>query len=376
MKKPIFRVKKGRHDQLVAELAKEISKPDSCPRELSAEKMVAAFTQMAFGALQDYHEQLAETDAPAENYYERDEMAQRSRDQGRCAWEHFRLQAQTRFHLALIELMHESFAFADAIYVERTGGSPAEIAEALPLREEIEHNVLRHAVIRLNQLPIQRPENAWHIFEPGDEKLPAEFQIARLIFKDMALWTYDHAAVTLTLQQIILGFVQKHEHPVGEAKFYAQETADLIYEHIDGAIQVMLLILANWSLMLSKHSAVKRHEIEIAPKEARGIQPSKEQLKEFANALISSWVDELSFDWRGRGRTVKKTREIEAEREQLIQELRRIAAALMAEGEKITWEALAMRRKRPPNNLQGGEALRKEAKRLKLSLREFNPDKN
>ncbi len=143
-----------RRDQLVEELATQIANPENYTRDLPAEKMREAFTRLSLDGLEDYQGQLIKAAASAEDNLDPDEMLRRSRDLGDCAWEHFRHHAQARFHLALIELMHESLAFADAIDAERFGASPDVIADASPTRRGVEHNVLRHALTRLNQLPL------------------------------------------------------------------------------------------------------------------------------------------------------------------------------------------------------------------------------
>ncbi len=338
--------------------------------------MIEAFKTLSLEALLDYQRMLDKTEAPPEKYLDPADIQQRAQHLGECGWEHFRHHAQMKFRLALIELVHESLAFTGEIYTRRCGATEEEINEARPTHEDIQHNVLRHAVIRLNQLPLRKSPESWFNDEADSEDRNMQFRVARLIFKDLSLWTYDHTAVSIMFQQLILPFLETHESPDEEAALWGNESAELIWEHIDGAVQVMLLILVNWVLLLSKHSAVKRHEVELNTKQAKQIKPSKEQLKDIAETLISSWIDGLPFDWRGSGRPVKKSNEIDVARELLSHELHEIAAAITADGERVTWEALAMRRKRPLDKPQSGESLRKEAAALNLPLNEFKPEEN
>lgn len=376
MKDKTFRINKTRQDQLVEELAAEISNPASYTRELPAEKMLEAFTRLSLAGLRDYQDQLEKTGAPAEEYLDPAVMWLRSRQLGECAWEHFRQHAQARFHLAFVELMHESLGFSDSIYARNCGASAEEIEDSLPRREDLEQNVLRHAVTRLGQLPRYFPDYTQLSNEVEDVSGAIQKRIAVLIFRDLPLWTYDHNAVSITIQKWIGGVVQKFRNPDKEATAFGNEAADLLWEHIGGAVQAMLAILTEWVLMLSKHSFVKRHDLEIDPRQARELQPSKEKLKEIASNVIGLWIDGLPFDWRGSGRPVKTTSERILARERLALELHDIAVKLIAAGERVTWDTLAQHRNRPPNSPQGGESLRKEAAALKLSLSEFKSEKN
>lgn len=153
MQQPSFRMNKTRQDHMVEVLAAQLSNPESYTRDLSAEKMIDAFTRLSLEGLQEFQDYLVKTGAPAENYLGYEVIEQRSQQLGICAWEHFRYHAQERFHLAFIELMHESLGFSDSIYARNCGASAEEIEDSLPRREDLEQNVLRHAVTRLSQLP-------------------------------------------------------------------------------------------------------------------------------------------------------------------------------------------------------------------------------
>ena len=376
MKKPIYRVSKTRQDQLVDKLADQLMTPDSFIRDLSPELMQEAFRLLAKDALEEHQGNLEKLNAAPEERMAAAELELRAQQLSECAWAHFAREAQTRFRLALVELMHESLGFMDAIYAERCGKTDEEIREARPTLEEIEHNVLRHALVRLHKLPIQHEPTSWHNDDVFADAENLQLKVARLIFKDLSLWSYDYTGTARLFQQLIRPFLAEHESPDDEAALWANESAEVVWEHIGGATQIMLLILVNWALLLSKHSAVKRQEVELDLRQAKQIQPSKEQLKKIADTFIGLWLDGLSFDWRASGRAVKKTREIEADRERLSHELHELVAALVDDDVKITWEALAVRRDRPPDNLQSGESLRKEAAALNLSLSEFKPEKN
>lgn len=375
-KEETYRVNKTRQDQLIEEMVDRIISPESFVRDLPPEQIIDALIRLELEALRDYQEILDRREAPLDSYPDPADMWKRANHLGQCAWEHFRQNAAEKFRLSLVELVNESLGFAESIYVEHSGGSKQEIEEARPTPADIQQNVLRHSVIRLNQLPLRRESNDWQYAELGETPSQIHLQAARLIFKDLALWSYDHSSVCLLIQKMIRSYTAKHEDPDGEAKLWGDETAELMWEHIDGAVQTALLVLSTWALLLSKQSAVRRYEVEIEPGEAKQLQAPKEKLKEIANELVGIWIDGLPFEWRGRGRPAKTSAEITVEAARLLAELRSIAQTIACNGGQVTWEKLASSRNRPLVNPQSGESLRKEAAALGLRLSDIKPEEN
>ncbi len=370
------RVKKARQDQLINELIYEIIAPDSFIRDLPPEKIIDALRRLKLEGLQDYQESLERQNIPPESHPDPADIWKLANILGQCAWEHFRKNAAEKFRLALVELFSESLGYAESISIQYGGGSQKEIEAALPTSDEVQYNVLRHSVVRMNQLPLKREENDWHLAEMG-ENMPMQLQAARLIFLGLPLWTYDHAGLCLQMQESIRPFLAKHEDPDAEAAFLADGAAEVVWAHIDGAIQTMLLILTNYAFLLCKQSAADKNEIEMVPEEAKQILASKEMFKEIADNLISRWIDSLPFDWRGPGRPAKTSVQISADAARLIDELREIAQKIISSKDgQVTWEKLASERKRPMSKLQSGESLRKEAAALGIHLRDIKPEEN
>ena len=250
-----------------------------------------------------------------------------------CVSSYFHEHAHEKFQVALAELIQESLAFAHPIYRAKCGASKEEINEGSPKLADLQQNVLRRSILRLNNLPYRR--HAENDIDVSNEALSPLNRASAEIFNHLAFWTYDHVRVAHLFKDTILPSVKDHDRPNEEAEFYAKEAAEIVWDNIDGAMQAMVNILTVFAYELAKASAMQRHRHLVPRSEAKKYNFSPSDLEHRANYFLRSWFNILTVKLEktaGRKPTEPKESESEAFKDRVIEKMLEI----LDESEAIT----------------------------------------
>ncbi|MBL8203934.1 MAG: hypothetical protein JNM09_06860 [Blastocatellia bacterium] len=232
-------------------------------------------------------------------------------ERSRGAILYFRQHAREKINLMVYELVAESVWFSLPRLAQIQGASETQINELLQPREEFEQVVMRDSIERLRSLwpsPIQSNDRAYQL------------RIASTIAEGVLLHTYDHDAVTEILREsyeyLAKGEKVSHEVIEQQAKFSAQ----LVFEHLPGAVWHILCILVAASQTLSTqsiyHTFATAEDEEVAPP-----KPSKDALRSMSHRVLDYWLSTFDDYFKGRGRPPKKKDEQNEELEKEKQNL-------------------------------------------------------
>lgn len=332
-----IRVNKARNDREIEEIVDRLIQSGEFNPLLLVRPVLTGFKHLKRGALNDYEQTLTEQDAPSEMFWQESEKEARIEQLAHCATEHFQSHYIEKLRIALIELMHESMAFAHPILLKDCEAGEKEIEDAKPLLADLQQNVLRQSILRLKNLPYRKREGV-----DGEENNEALTQLSRTsaeIYNHMAFWAYDHVRVYQFLRQDIRSIMEdigRYDDPDYSSHLAANDAAEFIWDNIDGAMQTMTYILVEYSMLLATPSLKQRNPKMFTRRKLRENQPSASDLKKIAARWLDPWFDVLTVKLSKRGRIPKDESNRVSERAQFKRKAINAMLCVLDEPEKIS----------------------------------------
>jgi hypothetical protein len=303
MRQDEFRVDKTRQDAAIDEIVKQFIESGQYNIAIHPHFLLESFKKLFVQSSEDYAGILGRRQSPPEAYPTPAEKEAFASDLALCAWQHFKEQRAEKFKVALIELISESFAFAESIYAERSGAGEAEIKAARPSSFDLEQNVLRHSIQRLKNLPVSDPPEPEH---DADDPWSRLFEV---IMSDVPLRTYDYAKARECLKDIFLEQTTSFDDPDAASSEYGAEASEFLWENIHRGFQHGLGALIWQAIRLAPQFARESRGITVSdvlrdesvPRETKeSILLTKTRLLEDLSKLTRPWVDSMKLPLRGR----------------------------------------------------------------------------
>lgn len=334
-----IRVKKSREDEAVDNLANRLTELGGCKFLFPPKELFAGLQQLIHNQLNDIEEACRLQGKSASDYLPEDESEKviYAEQLTQCAWQHFYEQAPAKFQGALAELIQESLPFAYPIYRERSGFSEEKINESRPDLADLQQNVLRRSILRLKGLRYRKREGVDG--EENNEALSPFGRASAEIYNNLAFWTYDHVRIHELLRPYIYSMMAEaggYNDPDHSSHLAAEDAAEFIWDNIDGAMQTMIYILVEYSMLLATPSLKQRNSKMFTPKQLREGQPSASDLKKIASRWLDPWFDVLTVKLSKRGRIPKDEFDKKAERIQFKKSVINAMLNVLDEQEKIS----------------------------------------
>jgi hypothetical protein len=368
-----IRIRNHRERADIERLTQQLITSDGIGFMYHSQPLINAFSELIDAELIDFDEQETRLyGAPRHNFTSEERRIQINRASD-CALAHFNHYAPDKFRTALIELISESLAFADSIYQQRCGADEAQINQARPTAADLQQNVLWWSIQRQRHLPLQRKEDDSEWAETNAELQPM-IRAVYEILNNLVIWAYDHARMQDLLREAIRPMVGKYDQPDTAAHNLANEAAELIWENIDGAAQMMSSTLVTCCQMLVFQSLEQQHNDTHPEDPIRIPSPiSATRLKEIAAPFLDSWFEVMSVSLSKRGRPSRKPalEDIEAERAEFIKQVKAAIEELTELDRGNIGLKLGYGKSREglePTKEAAAKALREKAKRLEVDV--------
>lgn len=373
MSNQTYRVNKTREDKAVDELVATLIAAGGYNVVFSLPDLLFHGLQRLICAqIEDGEEILREQGATPDSFQPEEEKRIYIEHLTQCAWQYFHEQKAEKFRVALIELIHESIYFSDAIYAERCGLDEKEVNEARPTFADIQQNVLRRSIQRLRELPM-RGETGMELAE-NDPRTHPIYRANYEVLNNLMLWTYNPVRVYEHLREALrLGYEEKGRSPE-EANYnahaFAREMAELVRENIGTAVGTMVRIMFGLVWTVAAPLWAQRHNVE--DPEIEGHKTSAGKFKDqFATKMIDDWLKEFLPLLRGSGRSLKDAESTESEREQFRWQVIDAMLRVLDEPEKISQEAVVKKLPKSERQVKSASALRNKLRRLNLEWQEL-----
>lgn len=307
-------VDKQRNDKEIKRLVDRLIEAGAFKSEILARPLLEGLQRLVEGQIND-----AETQAPGTESEVRwldGEKETRIERLSHCAWQHFNEHFHEKMNIALIELIQESLTFAHPIFLKRSGLSEEEINQASPSRADLEQNVLRWSILRLRNVPYRR--RAGNDGAENDATLLPIMRASAEIYNHLGLWTYDHVEVFKSLQSHFLSEIEDASglNDPAAVKFShvaARQSADFIWDNIDGAMQTMVSILIQYARLLGMASFEQRHPTIFSLASRLRALPSATTLKDIAAPHLDQWFNTFTVKLRQQGRVPSGTKPSQTE---------------------------------------------------------------
>jgi hypothetical protein len=345
-----------------------------------SEPIISAFAELMKATMDDFDEQTTRRNGTPINDFTPTERNNQINLASRCAFSYFNENVPNKFQTAFMELISESLAFADSVYVQKSGGDEKQIDKARPTSTDLQQNVLWWSIQRQRRLSTRRRVYSSEWIEADPEIQPLNRAVYE-IFNNLVLWVYDHVHMQDLLRQSIRPMVSKYDDPDSAAFNLANEAAELIWENIDGAAQMMSSVLVVFCHMLAFQSIEQQHNVEYPDDQIQVRAPiSATKLKEISAPFLDSWFEVMSVKLNKPGRPSRNPvpEDQNVEQAKFIQDVKNAIRSLKVVDKGSIGLKLGYgksREKLEPTKESAARALREKAKRLQVNIDDLLPEK-
>ncbi len=210
----------------------------------------------------------------------------------RYAMEYLEAQVTAKFQSALVELMGEAMWFAGSKLLEQNGADEEAVKKQAPSPAMLQQTILRPSIEKFRQHPLLDG------YTEEDESNKPQHPMARVgqkVFEGQVMYAYDVEGVREIFQEYFRSYSSKPEDAKYWIDQHAREAGEFIWEHIDGAVQIMLAILSSYAGTQAQQAVARRRGLN--PTEVGLKLPRKEKLKEFSQNMFDLWFESLPIEF-------------------------------------------------------------------------------
>lgn len=228
--------------------------------------------------------------------------AEQIKDLSRFAMEYFQEQIRAKLQTVLVELMGEAMWHAGRAMLQERGADKEVVQEQAPSPAMLQQTILRPSIEKFKQHPLL---DGYLAIEEDNQPQHPIAKAGHKVFEGQVMYAYDVESVRESFQEYFRPYFSKREDAEYWIGQHAREAGEFIWEHIDGAVQTMLGILASYAGTQAQQAVARRRNLK--PAEVGLKLPSKEGLREFSQNMFDLWFENLpiEFDSKPKNREEK-----------------------------------------------------------------------
>lgn len=214
------------------------------------------------------------------------------KDMSRFAMGYFQAQLTDKIQTVLVELMGEAMWFAGSALLEQRGADKEAIQKQAPSPAMLQQTILRPSIEKFKQHPLL--DSSSRAVEDNQPHHPIA-KAGHKVFEGQVLYAYDVEGVREDFQEYFRPYLCQQEDAEYWIDQHAREAGEFIWEHIDGAVQTMLAILASHAGTQAQQAVARRRNLK--PAEAKLKLPSKQGLRGFSQNMFDLWFENLPIEF-------------------------------------------------------------------------------